>query len=262
MGRRVGASWLHSACGQCRWCTTGRENLCPHFMATGRDVDGGYAELLRVPAASVVEVPEELPDTAAAPWLCAGAIGYRSLRLAGFGVPHSAPSHLGLTGFGASAHLVLQMALYLHPKTSVFVFARKAEEREFALSLGAAWAGAIEKTPPALLDAIIDTTPAYGPLVRALRWLTPGGRLVVNALRKEAGDQDAWLALDYPRDLWMEKEIKSVANVTRADVRDALAVATKAGIHPAVTEFALEHAEDALRHLRKGVRGATVLRIQ
>ncbi len=258
---RVGVAWIHSACGTCSACLRGSENLCAAFRATGRDVDGGYAELVRVPAAFALVLPEKLPDLAVAPLLCAGSIGYRSLRLTGLLERPDALPQLGLTGFGASAHLVLQMARHLLPGTEVFVFSRNASERAFALALGAVWAGDIGEAPPTLLDAIIDTTPAYRPVVEALRCLVPGGRLVINALRKESGDNDAWLSLDYPRDLWLEKEIKSVANVTRADVRDALALAVRADIRPVVTEYGLEEAERALVGLRGGVRGAAVLRV-
>ena len=257
-GSRVGVAWIYSACGDCSWCLEGRENLCPEFRATGRDVDGGYAEYLVVPAPFVHPIPDLFDDTAAAPLLCAGAIGYRSLRLAA--LAGTAP--LGLTGFGASAHLVLKLVQHLHPQLPVFVFARSVAEQQFARDLGAAWAGATEDPPPQAMQAVIDTTPVWRPLVAALRHLAPGGRLVINAIRKEEGDRELLAGLDYPRDLWMEKEIRSVANVTRADVREFLTLAATVPIHPACTEYPLAGANQALQELKAGkIRGAKVLRI-
>ncbi len=326
LGERVGIGWIHSSCGRCEYCRRGEENLCAEFRATGRDVDGGYAELLTAPAESVYRIPEEFTDIQAAPLLCAGAIGYRSLRLAGV----EDGERLGLFGFGASAHIVLQLARHLYPRTRVFVFARSREEREFALALGAAWAGDFgpevnhrdteseatkarkhedgidrgdlnitERTdtpfgprapnpepvsgtkstkgsdnprsetrnpksallvPP--LHAAIDTTPVWKPVLSALERLAPGGRLVVNAIRKEEADKDVLLGLDYPKQLWLEKEVKSVANVTRRDIREFLPLAAKAGIRPEVTEYALADANRALLELRqKGARGARVLAV-
>ncbi|RJR27800.1 MAG: alcohol dehydrogenase, partial [Candidatus Latescibacterota bacterium] len=165
-------------------------------------------------------------------------------------------------GFGASAHIVLMMARRRYPASKVFVFARSAREREFALALGAAWAGDTDDEPPAPCAAVIDTTPAWKPVVEALRRLEPGGRLVVNAIRKESADAGELLRLDYATHLWMEKEIKSVANVARADVREFLALAAAIPIRPEVEEYPLEDANRALVELKTGgVRGAKVLRV-
>jgi alcohol dehydrogenase, propanol-preferring len=258
-GARVGVAWIYTACGVCDWCRSGRENLCPEFRGTGCDADGGYAEFVTVPAAFVHEIPNELADAAAAPLLCAGAVGWRALRLTRLldGEP------LGLTGFGASGHLVLQLARVRFPDSRVYVFARSAAEREFALSLGATWAGDTADTPPESLSAVIDTTPAWKPVVAAMRALRPGGRLVINAIRKSPGDAAELSRIDYARDLWMEREIKSVANVTRTDVREMLAIAATSGIRPIVDEVPLEQANDALAWLGSGgaVRGARVLRL-
>ena len=257
-GDRVGVAWIHAACGRCRWCRGGLENLCPEFRATGRDVDGGYAEYLVVPAAFAHPIPARFADAEAAPLLCAGAIGYRSLRLAA--VQGEEP--LGLTGFGASAHLVMQLVRHRHPRVPVFVFARSRGEREFARELGAAWAGETTDAPPAQMQAVIDTTPAWLPVVAALRHLLPGGRLVVNAIRKEPGDRGMLAEIDYPRDLWLEKTVQSVANVTRADVREFLALAAAVPLRPSVEEFPLREANRALLELKeRRVRGAKVLRI-
>ena len=257
-GDRAGVGWIYSACGHCAACAAGDENLCAAFRATGRDADGGYAECLRVPAAFAHPVPRALSDVEAAPLLCAGAIGYRALRLTGLGDG----GRLGLTGFGASGHLVLKMVRYVWPSARVFVFTRSAAEREFARRLGAVWSGDTADTAPEPLDAIIDTTPAWKPVIEALRNLRPGGRLVINAIRKEDADQSELLRLRYPDHLWMEKEIKSVANVARRDVRDFLALAVEAGLRPEVREYPLADANAALCDLRRGgATGAKVLRI-
>lgn len=258
VGDRVGVAWIFSACGACPACLAGDENLCPQFRATGRDAPGGYAELMTVPEAFAYPIPDAFSDVEAAPLLCAGAIGYRSLRLANLadGQP------LGLTGFGGSGHLVLMLAQRFYPRSPVCVFARSPEERAFALELGAAWAGDTADTPPQPPAAIIDTTPAWKPVIEALAALAPGGRLVINAIRKEEGDKAELLRLDYPRHLWLEKEIKSVANVAQRDVAEFLALAAQIPIRPEVEVYPLEAANQALFELKtKRVRGAKVLRI-
>jgi propanol-preferring alcohol dehydrogenase len=256
VGARVGVAWIFSACGTCRPCRTGNENLCAQFKATGRDVHGGYAEYLTVPQDFAHDIPKRFSDAQAAPLLCAGAIGYRSLVLTGIEDGFS----LGLTGFGASAHLVLKMVRHKYPNSRVFVFARSQTERIFARELGAFWAGATEKPAPEKLDCIIDTTPAWRPVLEALNNLKSGGRLVINAIRKEDADKDILLDLDYPRHLWMEKEIKSVANVARRDVRDFLELAAAIPIEPHIQEFALDQANRALMELKdRRIRGAKVL---
>jgi alcohol dehydrogenase, propanol-preferring len=255
-GQRVGVAWIASACGECEYCRSGCENLCPEFKATGRDVDGGYAEYMKARADFVHPIPDSFSDSEAAPLLCAGAIGYRSLRLSNLEDGQS----LGLMGFGGSNHLVLKLAEYEFPNSRIFVFSRNPEEREFALSLGAAWSGAIDEIPPEALDAAIDTTPAWGPDMEALKRIKPGGRLVINAIRKEEIDKNILVNLDYPSQLWMEKEIKSVANVTRRDVRGFLDLAAAANIKPEYEEFGLMDANRALVEMKQGkIRGAKVL---
>jgi len=257
-GTRVGVAWIYAACGRCGYCLGGRENLCPEFCATGRDVNGGYAEYMIVREDFAFPLPDALGDADAAPLLCAGAIGYRSLRLAR--LPDR--GRLGLTGFGASAHLVLKLVRQRDPDAEVYVFARSEPEREFARSLGAAWAGDTTDRAPVPLDAIIDTTPAWRPVVEALRNLAPGGRLVINAIRKEDGDRAAMAAIDYASDLWMEREITSVANVTRRDVSEFLDAAARLGVRPEVDQYPLADANRALLDLKaRAVRGAKVLRI-
>lgn len=259
VGDRVGVAWIHSACGICRWCRNSEENLCPYFESTGCDADGGYAEYAIARADFTYPIPDALSDVEAAPLLCAGAIGWRSLRLTGLGDGDP----LGLTGFGASGHLVLQLARRRFPRSSIYVFARSESERAFARDLGATWAGDTASPPPEPMAAIIDTTPAWKPVVDSLSHLMPGGRLVVNAIRKVKSDQAELLRLDYATHLWMEREIKSVANVTRADVRDLLAFATDSGLRPTVEVIPLEQANDALARLRNamGIHGATVLSV-
>ncbi len=258
IGDRVGIGWIYSACGTCKFCLQGNENLCENFKATGRDANGGYAQCMTVLEDFAYKIPDVFSDSEAAPLLCAGAIGYRSLRLTGIKDGQS----LGLTGFGASAHLVLKMASHRYPSSKVFVFARSEKERDFAKELGAAWSGDTADVPPEKLDCVIDTTPAWKPIVEALKNLKSGGRLVINAIRKEERDKEYLLKMDYPAHLWLEKEIKSVANVARRDVSEFLELAAEIPIKPEVQEFALEDANKALLELReRKIRGAKVLRI-
>lgn len=256
-GDRVGVAWIFAACGTCKFCLAGKENLCPNFVATGRDANGGYAQYMTVAEDFAYPIPPVFSDVQAAPLLCAGAIGYRSLCLTGL----KNGQRLGLTGFGASAHLVLKMARHQFPASEIYVFARNAEERSFAMELGAAWSGESTARPPQPLDCIIDTTPAWRPVVEALANLEAGGRLVINAIRKE-GDPRGLLNLDYPLHLWQEKELKSVANITRNDVKGFLALAAEMALQPTVQVFALEQANEALLELKMGaIRGAKVLKI-
>ncbi len=258
IGDRVGVGWIYSACGTCSFCLDGNENLCEDFQATGRDVNGGYAEYMTVHEDFAYLIPDLFIDSEAAPLLCAGAIGYRSLQLTGM---HDG-QNLGLTGFGASAHLVLKLAQYLYPQSPVFVFARSEKERAFAKELGASWAGDTEELSPEKLHCIIDTTPVWKPIVEALRNLEKGGRLVINAIRKEDIDKNYLLKMIYPTHLWLEKEIKSVANVTRKDISEFIQLAAEIPIRSEVQEFELKDANRALVELKAGkIRGAKVLRI-
>ncbi len=257
-GQRVGVAWIASACGKCRHCLSGNENLCAEFKATGRDINGGYAEYMKVRADFAHPIPDSITDSEAAPLLCAGAVGYRALKLCNL---HDGQS-LGLMGFGGSNHIVLKTAKHKFPNSQIFVFSRNPEEREFALSLGAAWAGAINETPPRGLEAVIDTTPVWGPVSEALKHLNPGGRVVINAIRKEEIDKEVLMKLDYPSQLWMEKEIKSVANVTRRDVGEFLQLVAEANIKPEFQEYELKDANQALLEMKQGkIRGAKVLRV-
>ena len=251
-GVRVGVGWIHHSTGK------RDENLSPEFLATGKDVNGGYAEYMTVPEQYAYPIPAVFTDEQAAPLLCAGAIGHRALKLAQI----NDGDRLGLTGFGGSAHLVLQLSRYLYPNTDVYVFARNASAREFALESGAVWAGDSADGRPARLHAVIDTTPAWKPVVDAMRNLLPGGRLVINAIRKEDDDKEALSGLDYNEHLWREKEIKSVANITHWDIREFLDIAATIPIQPKTESYPLEDANKALLALKFApVKGAKVLRI-
>jgi len=258
VGERVGVGWFFSSCGSCRYCLEGNENLCSEFKATGRDANGGYAEYMKVPESSAFPLPEYLSDNRAAPLLCAGAIGYRSLRLTGIENGDS----LGLTGFGGSAHLVLKMVKFKFPDSEIFVFARNPGEREFAMELGAVWAGDTDEASPLKLRSIIDTTPVWKPVVESMKNLAPEGRLVINAIRKEEIDKEYLTRISYPEHIWMEKEIKSVANVSRRDISEFLELAGKMKIEPEIEVYPLEGANRALFELRRGsVKGAKVLQV-
>lgn len=250
VGDRLGVGWIHHSDG------TPQENLSAEFAATGCDVDGGYAQYMTVPERYAVPIPEKLADAHAAPLMCAGAIGYRALRLSGIcdGQP------LGLMGFGGSAHLVLPTARHLFPNSPIYVFTRDASVAAFARQQGADWAGEIDAQPPQALQAIIDTTPAWGPVIASLAKLRPGGRLVINAIRKEDADRQALMHLSYHQHLWMEREIKSVANITHADIAEFLPLAAEIGLRPTVTCFPLQEANAAVHNLRQGaIQGANVL---
>jgi alcohol dehydrogenase, propanol-preferring len=257
-GDRVGIAWIHSACGTCRFCRQDNENLCDYFEATGRDVHGGYTEFTTVSENYAYPIPDVFSDLEAAPLLCAGTIGYRSLRLTEMRDGENA----GLVGFGASAHLVIQMIRHKYPSSKIFVFARNEKERAFAKKLGAYWTGDTTERSPEKLHRAIDTTPVWNTIVNALKNLEKGGRLVINAIRKEDVDKQALTEIDYPQHLWLEKEIKSVANVTGRDVREFLQLAAEIPIKPQVQTYRLEEANKALIDLKEGnIQGAKVIAI-
>jgi len=253
LGDRVGVGWIHSSDG------SEKENLNVDFVATGRDTNGGYAEYMTVPETYAYPIPAAFSDVEAAPLLCAGAVGYRALRLTGL----ENGQVLALTGFGGSGQLVLQMARHLYPGSPVYVFARSADKRAFALELGADWSGDTDDKPPSAPHAVIDTTPAWKPVLAALEQLRPGGRLVMNVIRKEHADRHLLADIRYEDHLWLEKEIKTVANVTRQDIAEFLPLAAHAGLKIATATYALEAANAALLDLQSGqVRGANVLLIK
>jgi propanol-preferring alcohol dehydrogenase len=249
-GDRVGIPWLHSTDSSCEFCRRELENLCPSARFTGYDVDGGYTEYTIAPAAFCYRIPAAFSDENAAPLLCAGIIGYRSYRLSGI----SPGGNLGLYGFGASAHLVIQLAR--HQRVNVFVFTRSDAHCAHARELGAAWTGRAEDTPPEPLDAAIIFAPAGSLVPEALRVLRKGGTL---ALAGIAMSQIP--ALDY-RLLYDERIVRSVANSTRQDAREFLALAAEVPLKTEIEVFDLAQANQALQALKKsGIRGAGVLRI-
>jgi propanol-preferring alcohol dehydrogenase len=250
LGDRVGIAWINSACGECYFCREGNENLCSEFRGTGCHTDGGYAQYTVASEDFACLIPKRFSDAEAAPLLCAGAIGYRDLILSGIKKGQT----LGLFGFGASAHIVIQIAKYWG--CEIFVFTRGEEHRNLAKKLGASWAGGSEDEPPRKLHCAIDFTPVGETVLHALRVLEKGGRLVLAVIRK----RNPIPPLDYSRLLWDEKEIKSVANITRRDAREFLPLAAEIPIIPEVQEFRLEEANHALILLKQGkIRGAGVL---
>lgn len=250
-GDRVGIAWINWACGRCEACRAGAENLCPAARWTGKDVDGGYAEYAVAPEAFAYPIPDRFTDAEAAPLLCAGVIGYRALRLSNLADGQT----LALYGFGASAHIVIQVVRHRYPRSQVVVFTRSEEHRDLARRLGAHWTGSAADAPPGPIDRAIDFTPIGSTIRDALARLAPGGRLIVNAIRK----RDPVPELDYAAHLWHEKEVKSTANVTRQDAEEFLPLAADIPIVPEVRTFRLEEANDALVLLKQGQIQATAV---
>ncbi|MGC9045828.1 MAG: zinc-dependent alcohol dehydrogenase family protein [Thermodesulfovibrio sp.] len=258
IGDRAGAGWIYSACGKCEFCLKELENLCKDFKATGKDAHGGYAEYFKINEDFAFPIPENFKDEEAAPLFCAGAIGYRALRLTNL----ENGQNIGLVGFGASGHLVLKMIKFLYPYTKIFVFSRTPSERELAIELGAYWAGDFNEEPAEKINSAIDTTPVWKPPIMVLQHLKPGGRLVINAIKKEEIDKNEFLNIDYPRDLWLEKEIKTVANVTRKDIREFLYIASKIPIKPEIEIYPFSEANKAIQDIKnRKIKGAKVLKI-
>ncbi|MEM1910346.1 MAG: zinc-binding alcohol dehydrogenase family protein [Sulfolobales archaeon] len=254
IGETVGIAWVGKTCGRCSFCTAGLENLCAEFMATGCHLNGGYAEFAVAYADFVYPIPKGADYVSVAPLLCAGAVGYRALKLANL----KDGSRLGLFGFGASAHIILQVVKKLFPGIEVYVFSRSLEHRELAEKLGADWTGHPSDTPPKKLDRAIDFTPVGEITTRALELLDRGGILVVNVIRKQTP-----IALDYTNHLWLEKTVRSVANVTRRDVTELLSIASKYGLKTEVQVYGLEEVNKALRDLKLAkVRGSAVLKLK
>jgi propanol-preferring alcohol dehydrogenase len=250
IGDRVGVSWLSRTCGECRYCLSGRENLCGRALFTGYQLDGGYAEFAVADAGYCFPIPSGYPDLQAAPLLCGGALGYRCLRLAGDA------ERLGLYGFGSAAHIVAQVARYQGRRLFAFTREGDQEGQTFATALGAEWAGASTELPPEELDAAIVFAPAGELVPQALRAVAPGGTVVCGEIHMSDIPSFAY------RDLWGERVLRSVANLTRADVDEFLKLAPLVPVATRVTEFPLERANEALATLRAGkVRGALVLTV-
>ena len=248
VGERVGVPWLGWTDGECRYCLSGRENLCENARFTGYQIDGGYAEYALADGRFCFSIPESFPDLQAAPLLCAGLIGHRSLRFAGD------VERLGLYGFGASAHIVAQVAS--HEGRRVFAFTRPGDEeaQEFARELGAEWAGSSEEAPPEELDAAIIFAPVGALVPAALRVVARGGTVVCAGIHMSDIPSFSYDLL------WEERSVRSVANLTRQDGLDFLALAPEVPVRTEVMPFPLEAANEALEALRGGrVRGAAVL---
>jgi propanol-preferring alcohol dehydrogenase len=254
IGDRVGITWLYSCCGKCDFCRAGNENLCKQAKWTGKDANGGYSEFTVIVEDFAYAIPEEFSDAQAAPLLCAGVIGYRTLRLADI----TDGQKIGLFGFGASAHIVIQIIKYKFPNSPVYVFTKTAQHADLAKNLGAVWTGRSGDQPPDKMNKIMDFTPV-GECVRdALGVLERGGRLIINAIRKETPVPP----LEYAKYLWLEKEIKSVANVTRRDAEEFLPLAARIPIVPTIEQFPLTHANEVLGLIKNSrLRAAAVLKI-
>jgi len=251
---RVGVTWLYCSCGQCNFCKTGQENLCENARWTGKDEDGGYAEYMVINEEYAYPIPRQFTDSQAAPLLCAGVIGYRTFRLSEIKKGET----IGLYGFGASAHIVIQIIKHKFPDNPVFAFTKSGGHAELAKSLGAAWTGISGDIPPVKLDKIMDFTPAGECVKDALKILNRGGRLVINAIRKETPIP----AFDYAEYLWLEREIKSVANVTRKDAQEFMTLAAEIPIIPTIEEFPLERANEVLFMIKQSkLKAAGVLKI-
>jgi propanol-preferring alcohol dehydrogenase len=251
VGDRVGAAWLRSACGVCRFCRGGRENLCESAQFNGCQVDGGYAEYMALPEKFAYAVPERFSDEEAAPLMCAGIVGYRALELSGI----QPGGTLGLYGFGASAHIALQIAK--HRGTRVYVFSRSAEHRALARELGADWAGATADDPPAKLTNAVIFAPVGSIYLDALRVLDRGGTVASAGIHMSPIPE-----MDYGRYLYHEKKMLSVANATRKDGEELLRIAAEVPVRTTVLTFPLNAANDVLCLLKAGkVNGAAVLKI-
>lgn len=248
LGERVGVPWLGWTCGECAYCKGGRENLCPEARFTGYQVDGGYADYTVADERFCFPIPADFSDVAAAPLLCAGLIGYRALRLAG-----DAP-RLGLYGFGAAAHIAIQVARYRHQDVYAFTRAGDVAGQEFARGLGAVWAGSSDTLPPAPLDAALIFAPVGELVPAALRATAKGGTVVCAGIHMSD-------IPSFPYDiLWEERVLRSVANLTRCDGEEFLAIAAKIPVRTTTTTFALAAANEALARLRDGrLEGAAVL---
>lgn len=250
IGDRAGVGWLGGSCGHCKFCRSGRENLCEEAVFTGWDRDGGYAEKAAVDATLAFRMPDVASDMDVAPLLCGGVIGYRALKVSGI----RPGQKLGLYGFGASALLAMQVAL--HWGCEVYVATRSEEERRRALALGAVWAGPYEERPPVPLDAAVTFAPVGWVVVEALKSLDRGGVVAINAIHLDHIPE-----FDYDH-LWLERQIRSVANFTRVDAREFLELAATIPIKTMVQEYPLADANDALRDLKEGrVHGAAVLKV-
>ena len=250
-GDRVGVAWVHSTCGECHYCRKNLENLCDRARFTGWDVDGGYADFAIAPESFAYVLPTDFADLQAAPLLCAGIVGYRSFRLSGA----QRGDRVGLYGFGASAHIILQVAQ--HAGCQVYVFTRTEGHQQLARQMGAAWVGRAEETPPEKLDAVVIFAPVGSLVLDALRVLRKGGTVSLADITMSPIPE-----IDYDRLLYHERIIRSVANATREDAREFLRIAAEIPVRTEIETFRLEDANQALQAVkRSAIRGAAVLEL-
>lgn len=250
-GERVGLAWLHSTCGVCRFCRKEKENLCESARFTGHSVDGGYAEYVVIPEAFAYRIPGIFEDAEASPLLCAGIIGYRALHRSGI----RPGERLGLYGFGASAHVAIQVAV--HQGSEVYVFSRSEAHRRHAESLGAVWTGAPQDSPPKRLDAAVNFTPAGETVTAGMRHLEKGGTMALAGIYMSPIPQ-----MDYEKDLYDERTLRSVANATRRDGEELLEIAAQIPIRTTTTPYSLDEANQALKDIKHSrIDGAAILRV-
>lgn len=260
VGDIAGATWLYSSCGSCEFCISGRENLCEQFKATGCHENGGYAEYFVIQEKYAVKLPDYYKDKLeeAAPLLCGGVVGYRSIRLADV----KDGENIAIWGFGSANHQVYQVIKYLFPSSKIAVFTRNIDEQKLAKSLGADFIFSPYEKVEFKADKAIYTIPVWHPFVNALENLNKGGKLVVNLIRMQENDKDILLNLNYERHLWLEKQIQTVANVTIKDAKEFLKIAAKIPIKPQIEYYKLSEANKALSDLKEGrIKGSKVLLI-
>lgn len=259
IGDAVGATWLYSSCKKCDYCKNELENLCSDFKATGCDENGGYAQYMVISEKFTVKIPNSFEDIReAAPLLCGGVVGYRSIRLANI----KDGEKIGIWGFGSANHQVFQTIKYLYPKSPIAVFTRNKDEQDLARDLKADFVYSLDEKVDFKANKAIYTIPVWSILIKALENLEKGGKLVINLIRMQDLDKEALLKLDYATHLWMEKQIQTVANVTMQDAKDFLQIASKIPIKPNIQYYKLEQANMALTDLKEGrIKGSKVILI-
>lgn len=258
VGDIAGATWLYSSCGICEFCESGRENLCENFKATGCHENGGYAQYFVISEKYAVKLPLFYKDklAEAAPLLCGGVVGYRSIRLANI----KNGENIAIWGFGSANHQVFQVIKYLYPSSKISVHTRNKDEQKLAKKLGADFVYSLDEKPENKVNKAIYTIPVWPAFINALENLDKGGKLVVNLIRMQENDKEILLNLNYERHLWMEKQIQTVANVTIHDAIEFLEIAAEIPIKPNIEYYKLEDANKALSDLKEGkIKGSKVL---
>lgn len=261
VGDIAGATWLYSSCGSCEFCKSGRENLCELFKATGCHENGGYAQYFVISEKYALKLPSYYKDrlSETAPLLCGGVVGYRSIRLANI----TNGENIAIWGFGSANHQVFQVIKYLYPSSKISVHTRNKDEQNLAKKLGADFVYSLDEKPENKVNKAIYTIPVWTAFLSALENLNKGGKLVVNLIRMQENDKEILLKLNYERNLWMEKQIQTVANVTIQDANEFLEIAAKIPIKPNIEYYKLEDANKALSDLKEGkIKGSKVLLIK